>query len=162
MHRYASLIGVLDDLVSCHRALLEIEQEKQQLIINQDWNALQEQVERSRTVLGRIRAREQARTEVVGRMGLDPASSLSRILDSAPGEVRGELADRGRRLRELIQRLQELNRRSANLLAGSLEVVSFTLSLISGEEGEGKTYGTNGKEQQAGGRRTSLVFDLKV
>ncbi len=162
MHRYASLIGVLDDLVACHRALLEMEQEKQQLIVNQDWSMLQERVERSREMVSRIEAGEHTRAELVREIGLDPQASLSRVLEAAPEEVRGELESRGRRLREVITRLKTLNRRSKQLLAGSLEVVSFTLSLISGEEGEGKTYGTNGEERPPRGKQTSLVFDTKV
>lgn len=162
MDEYIRLVSVLDDLISCHRALLGIEQEKQQLIISQDWNLLQEHVERSRKLLEKIEVGENARLDLVEKLGLERESTLSDIVHSAPRQAHHTLASRGEQLRELIYQLKALNRQSERLLQSSLEVVNFTLSLLAGSEQQGKTYGGNGEERKAEGKQTSLMFDLKV
>jgi flagellar biosynthesis/type III secretory pathway chaperone len=163
---YTRLAEVIDDLISSHTALLELEQEKQQLIVDQNWVDLQKRVERSRELLGHIEAGERTRREIIGALDLDPASTLTQVIAGIPAGFGGnqgrELAARGGQLRAVMGKLRELNRQSARMLGSSLDVIDFTLSLISGSRAQGKTYSGNGRESAAGGRKTSLVFDYKV
>jgi flagellar biosynthesis/type III secretory pathway chaperone len=158
----AKLIVVLDDLISCHQALLEVEQEKQQLIISQDWNLLEERIDRSRSLLGRIQAGETVRIDLIEEMGFRRESVLSEIVNSIPHEQSSELEARSAQLKELVFALKELNRLSEQLLESSLEGVDFTLSLIAGSGVQGKTYSGNGEESSLEGKKTSFVFDAKA
>jgi hypothetical protein len=61
-----------------------------------------------------------------------------------------------------MMELKSLNKRSEQLIAGSLEVVDFTLSLLSGASSKGRTYSGDGEEKVEGREHPSLVFDVKA
>ena len=159
---YMQLVSVMEKLVSLHRELVTREQEKIKLILDQDWRRLEEQVDRSRQVLRRIEETERQRLEIVGMIGGDPNHTLTQISGLLPDEGRDELHTRGKTLRSLLVDLKNLNLRCEQLIASSLEVVDFTLSLLSGTGSNGKTYSGDGEERGNGREHPSLVFDVKA
>ncbi len=159
---YFHLLTVLDLLIAFHRELVSVEQQKVNLIINQDWKELERQVAKSREILGNIESAEKTRLEIVEKIGGKTETTLSELSGSMPEGMREDLLKNGERLRALIADLRNLTHRSAQLLSSSLEVVDFTLSLFAGASSRGKTYGVNGEEKRDEGKHTSLVFDLKA
>jgi len=159
---YITLLTVLDNLIISHRKLLEVEQNKIKLIINQDWETLEGQIEKSREILKRIRAHEKQRLDLIERIGGKRELSLSEILQSLPETRRDDLRKKGEKLQSIVMELKSLNRQIEQLLESSLEVINFTLSLFSGAGSSGKTYCGDGEEKKTDEKHTSLVFDLKA
>ena len=165
MEKYAKLLPVMEALISRHRELVALEQDKIRLIIDQDWEHLEAVVEKSRIVLKNIENAEKQRVEIVGTLdgkGTDNPPSLSELTERVPPESRTGILQAGETLRSTMVELKGLNRRSEQLIAGSLEVVDFTLSLLSGASSKGRTYSGDGEERAEGREHPSLVFDVKA
>ena len=165
METYAKLLSVMETLVSHHRELVALEQNKIKLIIDQDWEHLEAVVEKSTVVLKNIESAEKQRVEIVKTFdakGADTTPLLSELTEMLPPEFRADILQTGQTLRSTMLELKGLNRQSEQLIAGSLEVVDFTLSLLSGASSKGKTYSGDGEERSEGREHPSLVFDVKA
>jgi hypothetical protein len=152
----------LDELVTLHRELIAIEQEKITLVIDQNWLQLDEKVEKSGLILERIEETEGQRQETIGRIGGGVDMSLSDLVQLLPADIREELLGKGKTLRKLILKLKNLNLRCEQLISSSLEVLDFTLSLLAGTGSKSKIYSDGGEEQNGEGEQPSLVFDIKA
>jgi flagellar biosynthesis/type III secretory pathway chaperone len=162
---HAQLIAVMKELVGHHRELLALEREKITLVVEQDWKHLEERVEQSRTVLQKIDDAEKRRITVIGALGGDISSgpqTLSELAERIPDTCVGEVMRLGEMLCSLMLELKNLNSRSEQLIWSSLEVVDFTLALLSGASSNGKTYSGDGEERAGGREHPSLVFDVKA
>ena len=163
--KHTQLLSVMEELIDHHRELVALEQEKIKLVIDQDWKLLEERVEQSRAVLQKIDDAEKRRVGIIGTLsgningGLQTLSEVSAHVTDTCG---GELMRSGEMLRSLMLELKNLNSRSEQLISSSLEVVDFTLALLSGASSNGKTYDGDGEERAEGREHPSLVFDLKA
>jgi flagellar biosynthesis/type III secretory pathway chaperone len=165
METCEELLSVMETLNSLHRELVCLEEDKISLIIGQNWEGLEEAVEKSRTVLNNIERIEKKRVEIVklfDSAATDNPPPVSKLLRSIPEQFRAPLTQASEALRSSMLQLKELNRRSEQLLSGSLEVVDFTLSLLSGAGSKGRTYSGDGEERIEGREHPSLVFDVKA
>jgi flagellar biosynthesis/type III secretory pathway chaperone len=165
METCAELLSVMESLISHHLELIDLEHEKVRFIIDQDWEQLEAVVEKSRIVLKHIEAAEKQRVEIVntlGGSGTENPPSISELTDRIPSECKADILRVGETLRSTMFELKDLNRRCEQLIAGSLEVVDFTLSLLSGATSKGRTYSGDGEERAEGREHPSLVFDVKA
>ena len=165
METCAKLLSVMETLISHHRELVALEQDKIRLIIDQDWEHLEAVVEKSRTVLKNIEEVEKQRVRIVKTLdgkGTGTTPLLSELTEMVPPEFRTDILRAGETLLSTMLELKGLNRRSEQLIAGSLEVVDFTLSLLSGASSKGRTYSGDGEERSEGREHPSLVFDVKA
>jgi flagellar biosynthesis/type III secretory pathway chaperone len=94
-------------------------------------------------------------------IGFSKDSSLSQISERLPEKIGEDLQQCGENLRSLMFQLKILNSRCEQLIGSSLEVIDFTLSMMSGAV-RGKTYKPDGEEKKGEGGNTALVFDLKA
>jgi len=165
METCAKLLSVMETLISHHRELVALEQDKIRLIVDQDWEHLEAVVEKSRTVLKNIEEVEKQRVRIVKTLdgkGTGTTPLLSELTEMVPSEFRTGILRAGETLLSTMLELKGLNRRSEQLIAGSLEVVDFTLSLLSGASSKGRTYSGDGEERSEGREHPSLVFDVKA
>ena len=165
METCAELLSVMERLNSRHTELVHLEEDKIRLIVEQNWEGLDEAVVKSRAVLNDIEEIEKKRVEIVQTLhgtATDNPPPVSTLLHSIPEQYRDSLSQASDALRATMLELRELNRRSEQLLSGSLEVVDFTLSLLSGASSKGRTYSNDGEEKVEGREHPSLVFDVKA
>ena len=165
MDTYAKLLSVMESLVIHHRELADLEQDKVRLIIDQDWEHLEATVEKSKDVLRSIEDAERQRVgliETIDERWKDNPPSVSTLIEHVPSPFRADIQQAAETLRTTVVELKSLNKRSEQLIAGSLEVVDFTLSLLSGVSSKGRTYSGDGEEKVEGGEHPSLVFDVKA
>jgi hypothetical protein len=161
-HESRDLASLLDELVSLHRRLIEVEQEKIAIVVDQKWTQLDGQVEKSRRLLERIEETERLRQEVIAGMGGNEEMTLSELSRQVPAEIGNRLLDRGKTLRILLVELKNLSLQCRQIVSSSLEVVDFTLSLFDGTGSKGRMYGDDGGEQNSEREQPSLVFDMKA
>jgi hypothetical protein len=159
---HAELLELIKLQISLHQQLTLLGQEKIRLILNQDWEALEEQIEKSRCLLHKIETAERQRLEIVRKISGSHEMLLSEIVEKLPPELAQDLLKNGNTLRGLILDLKNLNSRCERLIESSMEVVDFTLSLFTGTGPGGKTYGGDGEERLEKNGHTSLVFDVKA
>lgn len=156
------LLQSLDELITLHRALLEVEQAKVPVILNQDWNELGQLLDTSRKILDSIEEAEKRRMHFVERLCGRRDAPLSEVERRAPEMHLPRLRSSGDRLAGLITKQKGVNRNVESLLRSSLEIVNFTLSLFMEGERQGKIYSVDGQERGAGEKPAPLMFDIKA
>jgi nucleotidyltransferase/DNA polymerase involved in DNA repair len=156
------LLQSLEELITLHRALLEIEQSKVSVILDQDWKELEQLLGTSRKILDNIETAEKQRLRIVERLCGRAEAHLSEVEKTAPETQRARLKSSGARLAELITMQKGVSRNVESLLRSSLEIVNFTLSLFMDGERQGKIYSVDGQDRGSGGKSSPLVFDIKA
>ncbi len=156
------LLKVLDVLIAHHKELLNIEKKKLSSIIEQDWKKLEFLLEKSKQILKRVENAERERLSLVEKICGRKESTLSEIENTIPSDLGQELKKSSRNLISLIEEQKILNENIEKLLISSLEIVNFSISLISGMGIKGQTYSGSGKERGSGEKHTSFVFDIKA
>ena len=160
--KYEELLGVMDTLIHNHRRLLEVEQEKPETVIQQNWRGLEQLVSKSEKIIGDIESVERRRLELIGEMGGNEKATLRTIAYQVPEKTREELLKSGERLMSLMHELKELNKYLEKLVQSSLEIVNYSISLFSGRGGNTKTYSDGGQEKSIEEKHTSFVFDVEA
>ncbi len=158
---YIKLLASMETLVNLHRELISVEQQKIDMIIDQNWGDLERLVNESEKVLKDIENSEMSRVKLIESLGCSKDTSLSQIAEHLPKEIGEDLLKCGENLRSLMLQLRILNSRCEQLIGSSLEVIDFTLSMMSGAV-RGKTYKPDGEEKKVEDGHTALVFDLKA
>jgi hypothetical protein len=156
------LLIVLDILIANHRELLSCEQSKLELIIQQDWQGLGEQLKLSEQILKSVETAEKLRVKLLKRIGFEKDAQMKKVAENLPEQEKDKLMDGALMLTALVRDLKSLNTQIQDLLSSSLEVINFSISLFQGTGSGGKTYCKNGEEKREGERYTSLVLDTKV
>jgi hypothetical protein len=156
------LLEVLDVLIAHHEELLTIEKRKLTSIIDQDWKNLEFLLEKSKQVLKKVENAESVRLSIVEKLCGRKDAKISELEKTIPLDVGQELKKSTRSLISLIEEQKILNINIENLLKSSLEIVNFSVSLISSMGAKGQTYSGSGKERGSGEKHTSFVFDIKA
>ena len=156
------LIEIMDVLIDLHRRLLNVEESKIEAIVNQDWKRLQVLLQESEILMSEIEDVEEERIRLIKDAGYDAESSISEISVKLPENIRVLLEKSRDNLIGIVNELKEINRKTRAMLEGSLEVINFTLGLLSGGNSRVKTYGVQGKEIGETEHTSSMVFDFKA
>ncbi len=156
------LIEIMDVLIDLHRRLLNVEESKIEAIVNQDWKRLQVLLQESEILMSEIEDVEEERIRLIKDAGYDAESSISEISVKLPENIRVLLEKSRDNLIGIVNELKEINRKTRAMLEGSLEVINFTLGLLSGGNSRVKTYGIQGKEIGETEHTSSMVFDFKA
>ena len=156
------LLEVLDVLTAHHEELLNIEKKKLSSIIDQDWKKLDFLLEQSKQILRKIENAESVRLSIVEKLCGSKDTMISEIEKTIPLDVGQELKKSSRNLISLIEEQKILNANIEKLLKSSLEIVNFSMSLVSGMGAKGQTYSGSGKERGSGEKHTSFVFDIEA
>jgi flagellar biosynthesis/type III secretory pathway chaperone len=135
---FVQLRDHLDLEVALHRRLLGLAEAKQRLIVAgdmQEFSTLLAQEQAPLADMNRLRvARERLLRLAVQQLGLKPDSMrMSLVVDSSPEGLRPDLRSRQLDLKNLLERLREVNERNMVLIRQSLSFVRDLMHVIVGE-----------------------------
>ena len=156
------LLEIMDILIESHKKLIVIEEEKIEAIINQDWKSVENLLRESESILSDIDKTEQLREALMKRMGYGLDTPISQLSDSVSEDIYGDLKSSRKNLIAAINRLKSVNNKTKSLLEDSLEIINFTMGLISNGNGSTKTYGISGQEVTEDKNTSSFVLDFKA
>jgi len=137
----ASLIDNLTEILNSeeleYRQLLELSNDKTQIIVKGDLDALTQLTEKEQGHVDRITALENKRTSVMTEiakiLNTDVAalklSELISLLKKTPKEQK-QLAEVHDRLKSTVHEMKILNERNEELLNAAIEMVEFNMNLL--------------------------------
>ena len=160
--RVRELLDIMDILIEQHKKLIVNEEEKIEAIINQDWKSVEVLLRESESILAEINRSEKLREKIMKNLGYDLDTPLSELAESLPSDVYVDLKLSRERLIDAIEKLKSVNNRTKTLLEDSLEIINFTLGLISNGNKATKTYGLSGEEVTENKDTSSFVLDFKA
>ena len=156
------LVTVLEELITRHRALLNVEQKKLRSIINQDLKELDSLISQSKKILKDIETSEKARLVAVEELCGTDKATITEIGHKLSEKRNAELTSRAGSLTSLMLEQKELNQRIEYLLKDSMDIINFSVSVFSGASPYGKTYSVAGEERLSEAKPASLVLDIKA
>lgn len=131
------LTDVLEQEYKIYKDLLPIAESKTKVIIKNDLEALQTITEQEHQVIDQINALEAKRAQVIFNIGTVlnqkpeelTLSIVVDLLNQQPKE-QGKLNEAHKNLKQIIQRLMEINYQNRSLIEESLEMIEFNMNLI--------------------------------
>jgi hypothetical protein len=156
------LITILEELITQHRALLNVEQKKLHSIINQDLQKIDSLVLQSKKILKDIEKSEKKRLVIVKELCGTDKATITEIGHKLSKKRDAELTSRAESLKSLMLEQKELNQRIEYLLKDSLDIINFSVSLFSGSGPHGRTYSGAGEERSPDEKPASMVLDIKA
>lgn len=131
------LVTTLEQELRIYQELLPIEEQKTQIIVSNDLNALQAITGQEQVVVEKINSLERKRQEVLEGIGTvisrDPATlhiqTLIQLLEKQPKEQK-QLSHIHDNLKKLIHRLMDINSHNNSLIQQSLEMIEFNMNFI--------------------------------
>jgi len=142
-----------------HQHLLSLAEKKRDEIVAGNIDAFSKALEQEQDILkkGQELGRRRLKLLEACAKGMNcPVSNLrmAQILERAPEPLRSELGGLSHDLRELLQRLRDLNERNLVLIRQSLGFVREVMNIITGEEQQRQDYSRSGVQdsrQSSGG-----------
>ncbi len=143
------LIDVLDKECTIYENLYQVSDQKTEVIVKGDIDALQKITDSEQAVVDEILVLEKKRTSIVENiavvMNQDPKTmtiaDVVRILDKQP-EFQKPLSELHHRLRTVVKKLQQVNAENWDLLSHALEMTEFNINILqtSGQAPETANY----------------------
>lgn len=163
------LLHTLEETTGCYEKLLEVANNKKEVIIKGDVPSLQTMTKSEQELAGRLSRLEKKRQETVKDICLVTNKEyenfkireLVALLQGQPEES-GKLQKATDQLIEIIRKVKEVNDENALLIRESLDYVEFTLNAINSAN-QGVThnnYESKGKQQYNNDLQNGL-FDAK-
>ena len=131
------LIHTLKQECEVYKQMIPISENKTNIIVKNDVEALQEVTEEEQKMIEKINVLEHKREEVVLNIGTvlskEPStlhiSAIIQLLQKQPKEQR-QLSEIHDSLKQTIQRLVEVNNHNKSLIQQSLEMIEFNMNFI--------------------------------
>lgn len=161
-----TLIHVLSELNNLHLTLIHLAEEKKQVIIHNDIDALNRIVARETKLLSQLTELDQARisaiSEYMRSKGFVPTAAmtitaLSKMVFKA--EEKNALLEAQAELLATIDRFKELHLQNQQMIKQSLAYIDFSLDLIAGPPEDTATYHNPNKLGSSNGRS---IFDTRA
>ncbi len=154
MHEiFAKLEEVLRQEHRLAGRLLDAARQQNAALRRNDLAGLNEALAQMEEAGSKLQEAEQLRRDVLDRLAgefaLPPGAVLSDIAERAPGEMSSRLLSLGRKLRQLLEELQEVVRTNNLLSHNALRFNEAVLGLFR-RAGGAATYGQNGRVQDSG------------
>lgn len=156
------LVANLDSQVKKHKILLNVLKKKLNAIVAQDWEKLQVYVERSNPILEQIRRLEEDRVRIVWSITGDGKTRISELTSGMKADERKALQEKADELTEIVGEVKSAIFQISTLLETSLEVIDYTVSLLSGNGISGSLYGTGGREKKSAENNYPLLLNIKA
>ncbi|MCY9528651.1 MULTISPECIES: flagellar protein FlgN [Paenibacillus] len=160
------IIGTLTLLNDLHKQLLDIAEEKKQVIIKNDVEGLSQLMTKESRLLKQVAEvdedRQQATQQFILEKGIRSqlnltVTEIARLVFQA--EERVELLRSKEELTRTIEKLKKVNLQNQQLIQQSLEFVDFSLNMFLGAEDDGFY---QRPDQQHGSSRNKTFFDTKA
>ncbi|VDN48530.1 conserved protein of unknown function [Petrocella atlantisensis] len=162
------LIGILEEETGCYRLLLEVANNKKDVIINGDLPGLQELTKQEQELAGLLLRLEKKRISIIEDICLvtnkaPGEMTIARLIELLEGqkEEQGKLISVTQHLTQVLEPLREMNKINEQLIGQSLEFVEFTMNAIqsSKEPITSASYKPKGKGYQQA--NNTNFFDAK-
>ena len=162
------LIGILEEETGCYKLLLEVANNKKDVIINGDLPGLQELTKQEQELAGLLLRLEKKRISIIEDICLvtnkvPGEMTVAKLIELLEGqkEEQGKLLTAAQQLTEVIEPLREMNKMNEQLIGQSLEFVEFTMNAIQSikEPITSTSYKPKGKGYQQG--NSTNFFDAK-
>lgn len=158
-----ALVTILKEQVEQYTALLELAQEKQQILVDNDLNRLEQLTAKEQKLILTISKLENKRLQIISTLGdvlgtNAPNYTLKEVAEKAPGPFQNELTEIYVELNKIIEELSKVNEENSNLINQALKIVNFTLDTITQAERE-VTYP---EREPKSTKQISRIFDSKV
>lgn len=163
------LINVLEQEQEVYQQLVPIAEEKTNIIVKNDLNALQEITGKEQNAVDMLNVLERRREEIITNIGtvinrkpetLD-MKTLIQFMEQQPNEQKA-LSVLHDNLKRTIQRLVEINNRNKSLIQESLEMIEFNMNFIqSTRMSPGNNTYTKGASQYDAQASQTGMFDAK-
>ncbi len=162
--RWTELLETLRQLLGYYRALLEINQNKQQVLIKVDSKALEKLTQQEEIIIVKMGKVEELRRKAVDDLadfyGVPKSQmDLSELRRHAEGAVMDELGAITAAFEAVWAELMPLNEANAKLIQQALGIIQYNLNLLSNNS-VGHTYADGGND--AGPVRKSIMLDAKA
>lgn len=143
----------LEKLCGIYAAILESSREMQAHIVKGDAQAVGEDVQQQRELMGQLSAEEDVRMQAVAMLAAElglPQESLilSRIGELAGEEKGAELEKKGAELARMAREQQAVNMQNKDLLELQMEYMNFMIDNFLREPQVNNIYGNNGVLQE--------------
>jgi len=169
------MAGLMDELIDTlsaenevYQAIIPIAEEKTQIIIKNDLQALQQITEREQELVSKLTKLEKKRNETVKNMGIVLNRKLSDItltnliglLEKQPNEQK-KLIEIQEKLKATSKRVLAINAQNQAMLTESIDLVEYSMNLIrSSRMASGNNYTSKAASFDAEYNRTGM-FDTK-
>ncbi|NLT94718.1 MAG: flagellar protein FlgN [Clostridia bacterium] len=157
------LISILKEQVKSYEQLLELAKKKQQALIGNDIEVLDNlNKEEHGVILGATKL-EKKRLEVIKAMagifgkGIE-SWTLKEMTEKAPEPFQGPLSEVYQELNSVVEQLQKINQENSSLIEQALKIVDFTINTITRTEREVVYPEKDSKNVKP----VSRIFDSKV
>jgi len=164
---FQALAEVLTALTDIHETLLELAEQKKQVLIHNNVEQLMKIVNQENKLIKKINELDQARIEAIGQIMIEKGykpnpkvtvSDLTKILFNI--EDKKTILGLQKQLLSTIRRLKEANQLNQQLIEHSLAFIDYSVDIIAGPPENEVTY-RHPHHQLQGSRRTGL-FDTRA
>lgn len=157
------LTTIMMELVTEHERLLELGQQKKDVLVRNDIRGLQRLVEEETELVRRVERLELRRQRAVEKMvGKGAHASLQDVLEVTPPPVRERLVEQAERLRSLLEQLRQVNEQNRMLVEQGLEFVRASMELFAAAEQTGTLYNREAKMHEPPSSAGLSWLDRKV
>lgn len=151
------LIALMRELNKVYKKLYELSEKKQQSIIGNDADAVNEIVKEEWTLVGEAGELEEARAELVSLhfgKGDDKPVTLDDVIAKAKPAEREALTAEAEQLKETLEKQKRINAENQSLIDLHLEYMDYMVNVVLKEPQISNIYGNSGvvEEPNTGGR----------
>jgi hypothetical protein len=160
------MIGILSLITVAHKELLKLSEEKKDILIKNDRDALEVAVSSEETVLKKIQNLEQQREsiteKIAHKLGIKAEEAkIEKIIENAQGQAKHKLIEVKMNLVDVIGKIARVNDINKELIKTHLDYTYFSLEVMMRGGDVPETY--NGNGYMSGGEAASIgLIDQKV
>jgi flagellar biosynthesis/type III secretory pathway chaperone len=162
------LIEVLEDTTGCYENLLQMANNKTDVIIKGDVPSLQTLTDEEQSVAGRLLRLEKKRIELIEDICLvtnkkSKDMTVSSLIELIPSDKPEniKLYNVSMRMMEIVHDVKKVNDINQQLLVESLDFVNFTMNAIQSASSQNSGNGYEKKGQRYEGQTDNNFFDAK-
>lgn len=166
MEKYLRTLKIIiSSEVAAYKEMLELSEQKRDVLINNQTNELNEIVSKEQGILGRIKQYEHSREDCTAKIscvcGLtDTIMDLQTIIDNAENPLKKDIIELRYVLKEVVSELSNINEQNKMLIDTHRKFVSFSLEAITGQMSTLNTYSNEGLENDT--KAVHMLLDSTV
>lgn len=161
---FADLLDIMDKEAQIYAELNEVEEQKKNIIIDNDVKALEAITKKEQGFVKTIVNLEGVRAQVIDGFckykGIPKIDKIDEIMDHLSIEERDRLEEKREKLVSTVNRILETNDLNAKLLQQSIEYIDYTMQLTRTLMEEEAGYAENAKDRTV--KIDKNLFDAKV
>lgn len=160
-HSISLLVDILKQECEIYKGLLEISEQKKDILMQGDVDALDDMVSREKEALQKISSLERMREDTAGSVALEQSISaqnvrLEEIIETCSGKEKDALERIKSELEEVVEALSINNAHNKMLIDTQLQYSAFCIEMLTGQTNMTNTYTNSGKVSDTAVKRSLL------